>query len=124
MKKGFTLVELMVVMVIISVLAMAAMPSQYRRLENAFKRATEKNTETMNLVIKDYMMVKGYHQITFGDVDDYNKWNEVEMLIRGGFEEMEVPGYTLNIEAFEDCYMSIVYFNGILSEEAYTRNNQ
>lgn len=122
-KKGFSLIELVVCLTIISILSMVAIPSVLKRIELKRAEVVLMNTLVINKAVEDVMLQHGAQQVTFGILPSVNKWDEVESLICEGFEGCEVVGYTFNPQVLNDCYYSITTFKPVPVSRLYTKHS-
>lgn len=117
---GFTLMEVMVTVTIISILAATAVPSYMRRILNERKRATIENTQTLCTAVHDYMLTEHARETTFGQMPSVKKWETLDQLITGGLDAAEVIGYTFDPQSLSDCYISVIAFRGVTADALYT----
>lgn len=75
--KGFTLIELIAVVVIVGILAAIAYPQYQKTKERALGREARANMELILAALKIYRMQNGEYYPASGTIDDINTINSV-----------------------------------------------
>ena len=94
MKKAFTLIELIIVVVIIGILALVAIPRYFANVAKAKQKAVDSTLATIRSAVLDYYAVNGVYPVD-------NTW-PINVIIDGDtVNKLERPG---NISGGNFCY--------------------
>lgn len=80
-KKGFTLVELLAVMVIISVLLLLALPAVTKQIQQARKRTFAEDAQTIASAVKDDLLIGDKALTSNGQISGYDNIGEINNLL-------------------------------------------
>lgn len=81
MKKGFTLIELMIVVVIIGILAAIAIPNFMRMTQRAKESSVKANMHTLQLAIEDFATLnRGAYPSDYGDATSETEETLLQLL--------------------------------------------
>jgi prepilin-type N-terminal cleavage/methylation domain-containing protein len=82
-KKGFTLIELIIVVAIIGILAMIAVPAYIGQQKNAARSEAYTNLQNLRLLEEQFFAENGRYTVTLGDAGA-NKPGNVAIIQQGG----------------------------------------
>ena len=102
-KKGFTLVEIMIVVVIIGLLAAMAIPAFQKVRENAVGKALTNDARQLASAAQQYMLEHSVTQAVVGIEDDGTVTGDLRSYVRQVGRNTTGPG---NIDMDEDFEMS------------------
>lgn len=120
LKKGFTYIELIMSLSIGSILASAALPNLERLIETRRALQVVENTRVLNLAVSDVFRLNGITNETFIYCGSY-RYDELEAMIAGGFDAMEVAGYWFTLNELDNCKMYIEHFKGVEASNLYQK---
>ena len=116
-KKGFSLVELMIVVVIMGILIAVAIPLYSAITKNAEKRTCQANQDTIYSMFAKYCVMDGGHNATtlLGDDGEFNSKNgnttgideEFFKSFDGGFPKCSLEGHYYKITKVNDYEIAI-----------------
>ena len=92
-KKGFTLVEIMIVVVIIGLLAAMAIPAFQKVRENAQEKAIINNLRQFNTAAQQYMIEGGHSSAAYEDIvktDGTGYLNSIKSVAKENYSTLTV----------------------------------
>lgn len=112
--RGFTLIELIIVMTIISILAAIAIPAYIGQQKKAARTEAYSNLETLRLLEEQFFAENGRYTITLGTCGANNPGNVATIQTGGGDATNALPGYRPgNDTSYSYCIEQNINLNGV-----------
>lgn len=89
-KKGFTLVEIMIVVVIIGLLAAMAIPAFQKVRENAREKAVLNNLRQVASAGQQYLLESGADTVDYQDLVDENYFNDIDQVADEDYDTLTI----------------------------------
>lgn len=117
-KKGFTLVELMVVVVIIGILTAVAIPVYNNVTDNAKKKAHNANVRILKSAAQMYLMEKGTENIPVGDIS-----TSIDQYLDGFVSDLIPPNRTSENQQYRVSIVTDTGSDGVVAYDVVVTVN-